>query len=260
MGRTSAGRGLPPDFGRRLSSAGRGELLSIVEANLPAFTEHEALRVVRHPFCTTGVIEAVLSDRRFASLASVRKAAARHPAAPRPDALRCLEDLGWRDLLDVGRDARAPMPVRLAANQRIEERLPRLSAGERIALARLGDRPLLAALLSDPDGRVVDAVLLNPRLLPEDLIAWITVRRPLPSSLAVVAEQRRWVERPEVLGALLASAATPRPVLLALLAKGSPRDLRSLRDDPRTDPLVRACAEERLSAAERPIDTAADSR
>lgn len=239
---------LPPDWSARVAGAGRTSLLALVEEHLRAFGEHEALQVLRHPFTSTEVVELVLGDRRFSALAAVRKAAALLPATPRPDALRCVEDLGWRDLLDVSREARTPAPVRRAASLKILERLPRLALGERLTLARLADRPVLRALLQDRDPRVVAAVLSNPRLVPDDLVAWIATGEPDPGSLGVVGGDDRWALRRDVRGALVRCSATPRGVALSLLSRCSRAELRDLLEDPRTDPLLAACAENLLES------------
>lgn len=243
---------LPADWGARLAAAGRASLLSLVEEHLRAFGEREALQVLRHPFCSTEVAELVLGDRRFVALASVRKAAALFPGTPRPDALRCVDDLGWRDLLDVSREARTPAPVRRAASLKILERLPRLALGERLTLARLSDRPVLRALLDDVDARVVAALLTNPRLVPDDLVAWISTGRPAPESLRSLGADARWTERREVRGALLRCPATPRGVALALLPRCSRGELSDLLEDPRADRLLAACAASLLEAGAPP--------
>lgn len=243
---------LPTDWSARLAAAGRASLLSLVEEHLRAFGEREALQALRHPFCSTEVVELVLGDRRFAALASVRKAAALHPATPRPDALRCVEDLGWRDLLDVSREARTPAPVRRAASLKILDRLPRLALGERLTLARLADRPVLRALLEDVDPRVVAALLTNPRLVPEDLVAWVATGRPAAESLRMVGGDARWTERREIRGALLRCASTPRGVALALLSRCSRGELADLLEDPGADRLLVACAANLLDSEAPP--------
>ncbi len=175
-------------------------------------------------------------------LASVRKAVALHPAAPRADALRCLDDLGWRDLADIGRETRTPMPVRRAANLKILERLPRLASGERTTLARLADRELLRRLLSDPDPLVFEAALRNPRLGTEDLQAFVGTGSPLPAHLASLAADPRWSVRAPVRRALLRSRRTPRGAAISLLSQATSDELRELRDDPGAERLVAACA------------------
>src|SRR5207253_1332932 len=122
----------------------------------------------------------------------VRKAIAIHPATPRHAALESVAYLLWRDLVDIGRSARTPMPVRRAANQRILEQMPRLSIGEKTALARLADRPLLPVLLEIEDARVFAALLTNARLTQDDLVAWITVGQPSRERLGQLAGDPRW--------------------------------------------------------------------
>lgn len=241
------GRPWPVVIGR----ATRRELLSIVDEHLPRFREREALLVLRHPHLSAEVVEAVLVSRTLLAHRSVRKAVARTPLAPRPAALECLADLPWRDLLDVGRDARTPPPVRRAANQKLLERLPRLSLGERIALARLADRPILPALLEDRDARVFTTLLRNPRLVADDLMAWATVGEPRAEHLALLAADPVWMQRRELRFALVRSRRTPRPAALALLSSLSREEWRALSEAPAADPLVAACAEGLLSGRGR---------
>jgi hypothetical protein len=226
----------------RISAADRAGLIFLVEEFLASFTEAEALRCLRHPFSSPQVVEAIASSRSLLSTASVRKAVALHPAAPRADALHCVADLGWRDLLDVGREARTPAPVRRAANVRVVEKVPRLAVGERMTVARLGDRDLLRVLLADPDARVFSALLRNPRLVPEDVIAFVTVGAPIPAHLALLGGDPLWSQRPPLRRALLRSPRTPRATVVALLPRASREELRDLVDDPAVDRFVSACA------------------
>lgn len=239
-------------FASMISAAGRSELYRLVEENLARFSDREVLQVLRHPFCGEPVIEEILASRRALSTASVRKAIALHPAAPRAQALRCLEDLAWRDLLDISREARTPMPVRLRASQWLIDKLPRLTLGEKTALARLADRPVIPVLLRDPDPRVFGAVLLNPRLVEEDLVAWVTTGRPLPASLGVLSSSEKWMMRSAVRLAMVECRAAPRSLALSLLSRCSAGDLQRVVENPASDRLLVACAERLIS--ERPID------
>jgi hypothetical protein len=239
---TGGGHPEPADFAVRIPRAGRAELLALVRDHVRHFTERDALQVLRSAHVSADAIEELVVSRKLLSTRSVRKAVVLHPATPRAIAIDLLEGLLWRDLLDVGRAARAPMPVRRSANQRILERLPRMTLGEKAALARLADRALLTALLDEKEERVFAPLLQNPRLMPDDLVAWITVGGPDPERLAVLAGDPRWSRLPEVRGALLACAQTPRAVAIGLLANGTRAEWRRLMDDPRADRLLSACA------------------
>ena len=175
-----------------------------------------------------------------------RKALAAHPLTPRHAALRCLEDLLWRDLLDVGREARTPPPVRVAANRKLEEALRFLAVGEKIAVARFASSALFPALLDEPDIRVLEAVLANSRLTTEDLQRWLATGHPRPEALAFLARDPRWASRPAIRIALLTHRATPRGAALSLLTSVSRGEWRRLAEDPNVDALLSACARDLL--------------
>ena len=207
-----------------LGRADRGSLSAFVRENVSRLSESDALRCLRHPYSGEAVVAEILASGRLQSSREVRKAVALHPAAPRADALRLLEDLTWRDLVDVGREARTPAPVRFSANRRILEKLPKLSLGEKTALARLADRTLVGALLDDGEVDVLAALLGNPRLVEEDLTAWLLVRYPKAAQLVHLASSERWMARTAVRTAVLLSPSTPRAVALSLL----PSSVRTL--------------------------------
>jgi hypothetical protein len=238
---TGVGPG-PPDLSFLISRADRASLVELVRDGVARFTERDALQVLRSPHLTAAAIEEIVVSRRLLSARAVRKAIALHPATPRPTALDVLEALLWRDLVDVGRSTRTPMPVRRAANQRVLERLVRMTLGEKIALARLADRTLLPALLEVPEERVFSALLQNPRLESEDLVRFVTVGRPDAKRLALLADDTRWNRIPEIRSALLACPDTPRGAALSLLARGTRAEWRRLMENPNADKLLSACA------------------
>lgn len=225
-----------------LGRADRGSLAAFVRENVSRLSESDALRCLRHPYSGEAVVAEILASGRLQSSREVRKAVALHPAAPRADALRLLEDLTWRDLVDVGREARTPAPVRFSANRRILEKLPKLSLGEKTALARLADRTLVGALLDDGEVDVLAALLGNPRLVEEDLTAWLLVRYPKEAQLVHLASSERWMARTAVRTAVLLSPSTPRAVALSLLPSSVRTVWERLAGDPSADPLLAACA------------------
>lgn len=233
--------------GRSLSvlieHADRERLLTLVQDELLRFSHRDVLQALRSPHCDRLVVEEIAAARSIMSARTIRKAIALHPRAPRHLSLRCLDDLGWRDLLDIGREVRVAMPVRRAANRKIAERWKALAVGEKISLARFADRELVRDLLAEPDTSIFSALLKNPRLLAEDLVTWITVGAPAPAQLVLLSQDPVWSRRWEVRSALLRSKSLPRPAALALLPTGSRLEWKGLIDDPAVDPLVAACAE-----------------
>jgi hypothetical protein len=230
----------------RISKANRKGLAALVAANLARLTERDAAQALRHPHASEAMILELLSSRVLMSSRSVRRLVAAHPQTPRHDALHALDDLLWRDLLDIGRETRTPPPVRQAANRRLLEALRRMASGEKIAVARFAHPDLFPALFDEADPRVLAALLQNPRLTPDDLLRWITTGRPGPLGLALVASDTRWSARPGVRSALLLHPATPRAAALALLPAASREELRRVRDAKDADALLAACAERLL--------------
>jgi hypothetical protein len=188
-----------------------------------------------------------------------RKALAAHPLTPRHAALRCLEDLLWRDLLDVGREARTPPPVRVAANRKLEEALRFLAVGEKIAVARFASSALFPALLDEPDIRVLEAVLANSRLTTEDLQRWLATGHPRPEALAFLARDPRWASRPAIRIARRTHRATPRGAALSLLTSASRGEWRRLAEDPNADALLSACARDLLENGLKDVDRSGKS-
>ncbi len=232
-----------------ISNADRRGLLALVEERLAELTERDAAQILRHPHASEGVVQGILSSRALMASRSVRRLVAGHPQTPRHDALHALEDLLWRDLMDLGRETRTPPPVRQAANRRLREGLRSMAAGEKIALARFAHPDLFRDLFGEPDLRVLEALLQNPRLTAEDVQAWIAAGRPRRESLAALARDGKWSRRPPVRSALLAHPDLPRASALALLSSASREELRRVAALPGVDPLLRACAEERLENA-----------
>jgi hypothetical protein len=222
---------------------GRAELLALVRESLHRFTERDALEVIRNPHASADVIEELLTSRTLLAFRAVRRAIALHPASPRHAALHCLEDLSWRDLMDVSRETRTPAPVRQAANQKLIGRLPQLSLGEKVSIARLSDRNLIPRLLKETPDAVFVALLRNSRLLPEDLIAWMSQGLATSPHLLLLARDPAWMLDPAVRGALLRNDRTPRAAALGVLSSGSRLEWRALMEDPKVHPLIAACAQ-----------------
>lgn len=242
----------PGPLSTLISNADRRELLALVQERLGDLTERDAAQILRHPHASEGVILEILSSRALMASRAVRRLVAGHPQTPRHDALHALEDLLWRDLMDLGRETRTPPPIRQAANRRLREGLRSMAAGEKIALARFAHPDLFRDLFEDADLRVLEALLQNPRLTAEDVQAWIAAGRPRPDSLAAVARDAKWSRRPPVRAALMVHPGLPRASALSLLSSASRDELRRVAGQPGVDPLLKACAAERLENARNP--------
>jgi hypothetical protein len=242
-------------FSARISRADRRELVALVAENLLRMTERDAAQALRHPHASEAMIVEILASRTLLASRAVRRLVAGHPGTPRHDALHALDDLTWRDLMDIGRETRTPPPVRQAAGRKLLEAMRGMAIGEKVAVARFAPQALFPALFDEADSRVLEAVLQNPRLTPEDVLRWLSTGRPTPAGLAQLAADGRWTSRPAVRSALLLHPATPRAAALSLLTSASRTELRRLCETPGADALLAACAAELLESPGKSVDT-----
>ena len=105
---------------------------------------------------------------------------------------------------------------------------PKEPVGYRISLARRQVPRLIERLLFDPDPRVVQTVLGNPRLTEAEVICLAASRRATPEALEAIAADDRWLARYPVKVALVNNPATPRRLVLSLLPHLMRQDLREL--------------------------------
>jgi hypothetical protein len=242
-------------FSARISRADRKGLVALVAENFARLTERDAAQALRHPHASEAMIVEILASRALMASRAVRRLVAGHPQTPRHDALHALDDLSWRDLMDIGRETRTPPPVRQAASRKLLEAMRGMAVGEKVAVARFAPQALFPVLFDEADGRVLEALLQNPRLTPEDLLRWLSTGRPFPSGLAQLAAEGRWASRPAVRSALLLHPATPRAAALSLLTSASRAELRRLCETPGADALLAACAAELLESSWKSVDT-----
>ena len=120
----------------RLRECGEQEMLELLQAEMDNLDAEMVRTVLRNPYASARVVELILGDRRLLSSNEVQRALAKHAHTPEARALNLVPALYWRDLVELGGNSRVRPRVRLAADRRLAERLPKLGIGERIAIAR----------------------------------------------------------------------------------------------------------------------------
>lgn len=251
MTETSAGAQAPePDLDRRLREADSEELLDLVRGHLAELEPPAVRQVLRNPFCTLEIVETLAGQVRLVAFYEVRRDLALHPKTPEPLALRFVPGLWWRDLMALGLDTRLRPRVRRAADQVLVMRLPELSLGEKINLARRAAGGVLAQLRHDPNPSVISALLDNSRLT-EDILGPVAHSAATPGPvLAAIAADRRWGARPGLRAALARHPNTPLAVALRLLPLLHKPELRAVSHDVRVPEAVRQRARVLLGEVE----------
>jgi hypothetical protein len=185
----------------------------------PDAEEAHVLGTLRKRNLAGSVIEAVARHERWGSRYSVRAAVVNHPKTPKTLALRLLNFLFWKELLRVTGNFRLSMPIRIAAERRLLELVPKLELGEKITMARRAPLSIVQAFVKEPNARVIDALLVNPRLREGEVQALAESPDTRPEILRVVAQSSRWASRDPVRLALVKNVHTPVHAALRLLVQ-----------------------------------------
>jgi hypothetical protein len=195
-------------------------------------------RAVPHKF-----LEHVVNTRPWSERSGILGAAAMNPRVPRHIALRLVSALTWVDLARLAVTPRVDAAVRSRCEEILNERLPDMRLGERVALARRATPRILMRLLLDDDPKIIDAGLLNPRLREEDVLYSIRREGPSRTLLGRVTECFRWRDNHAIRLALVLQPRTPLSVALTQLSHLLDSALAQLAVTTTLPPLVRAGAE-----------------
>lgn len=234
----------------RLRRAQGEELVRLVRDRLPELDVPEVRQALRNPFVSSEVIEILLAQRQLLASYEVRRDLAAHRKTPLAHALRLLAGLYWRDLVRIGSDSRVPPRIRRSAEKQLASRLPGLAVGEKMAVARMGGPGAIALLRHDPERRVIQALLENPRLTEGSLLPLVANERSRPEILTLVAKDRRWGQRYPIRLAICRNSNTPYATTLSLLPSLKKSDLALVAREPRLSPVVRRRADLLLGRTE----------
>jgi hypothetical protein len=208
------------------------EVREILERMGPSTTAAEAIELLEHPETdeahvlaalrkrnlASACVEAIARHERWGERYTIKAAIVNNPKTPKTLALRLVNVLFWKELLRVTNNFRLPMPVRVAAENHLVDRLPKLEMGERITLARSAPLRLITALIGDANPRVIEALATNPKLREVEVLQLVENPKVSPETLRVVAKSERWASRLPIRIALVRNPRTPVHVALSLLA------------------------------------------
>ena len=163
-------------------------------------------------------------------------------ASHRQEILQAARDAGLPGVVALF-DAPAPtLSIDARARLRADPQIAHLSLGHKKMLARSGNPDLLARLAAEGDPRVIENVLLNPRLT-EALVVRIVARRPIRADvLRRVFEHRRWSASERVREAMAQNPYCEPELALKILPTLSRPVLRGVAERRGLHPAVRQFA------------------
>jgi hypothetical protein len=175
----------------------------------PALTEDLALALLKHPDLPAQALDKLSKNGGLMKSRKVKLALVEHPRTPRHVSVPKVKHFFTFDLMQVALTPVVPADIKMAAEESLINRLERLSQGERLSLAHRASGRVAAALLLDPETRVIHAALENSRLT-ESAVIRALMRHDAPAAfVSAVFHHSKWSPRREIRIALLRNEKTP---------------------------------------------------
>jgi hypothetical protein len=208
------------------------ELLRAAAAD-KRLTEDLALALLQRRELPPAAIEALVKNGAVMKHRTVINAVVVHPRTPRHVSLPIIRRLFAFELMSIALMPAVFADIKKFAEEVLILRLETTTPGERLSLARRSSPAVAAALLLDPERRVMEAALQNPRMT-EAAIVKALMKDDAPQHLIdTVCHDPKWSLRREIRMALLRNEKTPLAPALAFAESMSSAALRQILNNSR---------------------------
>jgi hypothetical protein len=198
-----------------LTTALKGDIHStsaaalIAAASDPTLTEDFALALLKRSDLPSEALDRLSRNGGLMKSRKVKLALVEHPKTPRRVSVPMVRHLFTFDLMQVALRPLVPTDIKMVAEEALVSRLEKVSAGERLSLARRASGRVAGALLLDSESRVIHAALENSRLTESSVIKALTRRDASAAFVEAVCHHSKWSPRREIRIALLRNEKTP---------------------------------------------------
>jgi hypothetical protein len=201
-------------------------LLALLEN--PNLDEPNVIQMLERLDLSSRLLSAVAEAGKWSLSERVRVRLARHPRTPKRIALTLLRQLFLFDLVSVSLLPSAPADIRRAAEGIILARIPHLPVGEKLTLARRGPSRIAGAVLAEGHPQAIKLALGNG-FLTESQVLKVLAKPDVPERVVVaIAQHAKWSCQYNVRLGLMRNAHAPAPIVLAMLANLTIRDLKEI--------------------------------
>lgn len=177
-------------------------------STVESLTEDQALALLQQPDLAPEELEKIGKQSALLRSRKVKLAIIRHGRTPRHVSLAIARGLLTFDLMRVALEPLIPGDIKVAAEEALIKRLETVTSGEKLSLARRASGRVAAALLLDPDERVLRVALDNPRLT-ETIVVRALSGGTSTAVVQSVCHHPKWSLRQDIRIALLRSPHTP---------------------------------------------------
>lgn len=194
----------------------------------PGMNEDLTLALLARRDLAGPVVEALVKNPSIMKHRKVVTAIVGHLRTPRHVSMPMVRTLYVFELMQVALTPAVAPDIKRAAEDQIVLRLETISLGERLTLAKQGSNRVAEALLCDPEARIVEAALLNPRMTEASVVKGLARDEAPPHFIEQACRHPKWSLRREVQLALLKSEHTPLARVLAFVQAFSTQSLRDI--------------------------------
>ncbi len=191
----------------------------ITAASHARLTEDLALALLNRRDLPAKAVEALHKNGALAKHKKVRLAIVTHPRTPRHISIPIIRHLYPFELMQVALFPAVAADVKRMAEESIIGKLKMISSGERYTLAKQSSGRIAAALLLDPEERIMLAALDNPQMTEMSIAKALRVQEGTELLVTAVCNHRNWRSRLEVRAALLINQHTPPARIVEVAAE-----------------------------------------
>src|SRR5579871_28878 len=223
---------------------------SAISAN-DSQTEDQALAQLKNRDLPPEQIEGISRNTPVMKSRKVRLALAAHPHSPRHLALHLVREFYTFELTHFALTSGPAPDLKRLADEVLVHRLPSVTLGERISLARRSSSRVAAALLLDKEARVWRIALDNARLNEAGVVRALQHAQVSPAFVQQVCCHGKWSLRREVRIALLQTAHTPLARALEFARGFPPAQLRDILYASRLPEKTKECVRQTTESRRR---------
>jgi len=218
----------------------------------PRLTEELALALLARRDLPQQALEAVSKNGAVMKHRKVIVAVVSHPRAPRHVSLPIARHLYTFELMQIALTPALASDLKMSIEETLVSRLESISEGERLALAKRGSTRVAAALLSDPEERVIHAALASPYMTEVWIVKALMKDNARPALVESVCRHPKWSLRRDVQIALLRNQQTPLARVLAFAQALPTQVLRDVLTHSRLGVNVKPCLLAELDRRAKP--------
>ena len=183
----------------------------------PKLTEELALALLARRDIPQNVLEDLSKNGHVMKHRPVILGVVGHPRTPRHVSIPIARHLYTFELMQLALTPSIAADVKMQVEEAIILRLESISAGERLTLAKRGSTRVAAALLADPEERVILAALANPRLTEAWIVKAIMRDDAQRAFIEAACRDKKWSLRRDIRIALVRNAQTPLEYVAAFV-------------------------------------------